>query len=186
MKRKLTLAAGIIHKPKVLFLDEPTTGLDVVSARHIRQMILELHSFGTTIFLTTHYIEEAEKLCERVAFIVGGAIVCSDTVGNLLQPVSTKQVMLVSVNHSASALRQSIAQALPDLNFETVSDFELRVESTEPILVASLVRFIEDHGAHVTEARRVHPSLEDVFVRVTGVEAEALQKEKDKPKSAYE
>ncbi|MGD9007096.1 MAG: ABC transporter ATP-binding protein, partial [Desulfobacteraceae bacterium] len=67
MKRKLTIAAGIIHKPKILFLDEPTTGLDVVSARQLRQLISDLHKGGTTIFLTTHYIEEAERLCDRIA-----------------------------------------------------------------------------------------------------------------------
>jgi energy-coupling factor transporter ATP-binding protein EcfA2 len=70
MQRKLTIAAGIIHQPQILFLDEPTTGIDVASARQIRQLIAELHRAGTTIFLTTHYIEEAERLCERIAFIM--------------------------------------------------------------------------------------------------------------------
>ncbi|MFH1490766.1 MAG: ATP-binding cassette domain-containing protein, partial [Pseudomonadota bacterium] len=69
MKRKLTIAAGIIHNPPILFLDEPTTGIDVASARQIRQLIAGLHRAGTTIFLTTHYIEEAERLCGRIAFI---------------------------------------------------------------------------------------------------------------------
>jgi ABC-2 type transport system ATP-binding protein len=75
MKRKLTIAAGIIHQPKILFLDEPTTGIDVASARQIRSLIGELNRRGTTVFLTTHYIEEAERLCHRIAFIVGGKLV---------------------------------------------------------------------------------------------------------------
>lgn len=75
MKRKLTIAAGIIHKPSILFLDEPTTGIDVASARHIRAMIRHLNETGTTIFMTTHYIEEAERLCHRIAFIVKGKII---------------------------------------------------------------------------------------------------------------
>ena len=87
MKRKLTIAAGIIHHPQILFLDEPTTGLDVVSARQIRQLIADLHQAGITIFLTTHYIEEAERLCERIAFIVKGKLIRVDTVSNLLQPI---------------------------------------------------------------------------------------------------
>ncbi len=91
MKRKLTIAAGIIHRPPILFLDEPTTGIDVSSARQVRQLIAQLHRAGTTIFLTTHYIEEAERLCERIAFIVKGQIVKTDTVANLLQPVSDCQ-----------------------------------------------------------------------------------------------
>ncbi|MFW5889885.1 MAG: ABC transporter ATP-binding protein, partial [Marinilabiliaceae bacterium] len=74
MKRKLTIAAGIIHEPEILFMDEPTTGIDVASARQIRQLIRDLYQRGVTIFLTTHYIEEAERLCERIAFIVDGCI----------------------------------------------------------------------------------------------------------------
>ncbi|MBN2357628.1 ATP-binding cassette domain-containing protein, partial [candidate division KSB1 bacterium] len=70
MKRKLTIAAGIIHQPSILFLDEPTTGIDVASARQIRSLIKKLNETGTTIFMTTHYIEEAERLCHRIAFIV--------------------------------------------------------------------------------------------------------------------
>ncbi len=75
MKRKLTIAAGIIHNPKILFLDEPTTGIDVESARQIRELILNLKNQGKTIFITTHYIEEAERICDRIAFIVNGKIV---------------------------------------------------------------------------------------------------------------
>lgn len=84
MKRKLTTAAGMIHHPPILFLDEPTSGIDVASARRIRQLLAELHRCGTAIFPTTHYIEEAERLCRRVAFIVGGRIVGTDTVERLV------------------------------------------------------------------------------------------------------
>jgi ABC-type Mn2+/Zn2+ transport system ATPase subunit len=68
MKRKLTIAAGIIHRPRILFLDEPTTGIDMASTRQIRKLIADLNGAGTTIFITTHYIEEAERLCGRIAF----------------------------------------------------------------------------------------------------------------------
>ena len=91
MKRKLTIAAGIIHEPEVLFLDEPTTGIDIVSARQIRQLIADLHQKGTTIFLTTHYIEEAERLCDRIAFIVKGQIVRVDTVPKIQCPICYNQ-----------------------------------------------------------------------------------------------
>ena len=87
MKRKLTIAAGIIHRPGIIFLDEPTTGLDVAAARGLRRLIVDLHNQGTTILLTTHYIEEAEQLCDRAAFIVDGRIVRTDAVDNFLQPI---------------------------------------------------------------------------------------------------
>ena len=74
MKRRLTIAAALIHKPKLLFLDEPTTGLDVQSLRMIRSLIKELNEDGVTVFLTTHYIEEADQLCQRIAIINKGKI----------------------------------------------------------------------------------------------------------------
>lgn len=79
MKRALTIAAALVHKPDVLFLDEPTVGLDVVAARSLRNLIKNLHNQGITIFLTTHYLEEADLLCDRVAIIVKGKIVQIDT-----------------------------------------------------------------------------------------------------------
>ena len=85
MRRKLTIAAGIIHEPEILFLDEPTTGIDVESARQIRQMLLQLKQAGTTIFITTHYIEDAERICDRIAFIVDGNIVENGTVSELMK-----------------------------------------------------------------------------------------------------
>jgi len=183
MKRKLTLAAGIVHRPPILFLDEPTTGVDVAGARSIRDLIAKLHGGGTTIVLTTHYIEEAERLCERVAFIVRGRIVRADTVHELLQPERGRQALLIGLGGEAAALRAPLAGAFPALGVDVASATELRVESAAPIRVGALVRFLEERGGEVTEARRLHPSLEDVFVRVTGIEAEAMGKEKDKEKA---
>jgi ABC-2 type transport system ATP-binding protein len=83
MKRALTIAAALIHNPKILFLDEPTVGLDVVAARSLRNLIGNLHQQGITIFLTTHYLEEADILCDRAAIIVKGQIMAIDTPENL-------------------------------------------------------------------------------------------------------
>lgn len=180
MKRKLTIAAGIIHSPRILFLDEPTTGIDVASARRIRQLIAEFNRSGTTIFLTTHYIEEAERLCRRIAFIVSGKIVHTDTVENLLQPIQEKHVMQLLLLEPESAAHEKLASAFPNLVFKGLSDGKVRIESSEPIRVSPLVRFLEEQGVEVMEARRMRPSLEEVFVRVTGIEADAMKKEKEK------
>jgi len=180
MKRKLTIAAGVIHRPAILFLDEPTTGVDVISARQIRHMIAELHRGGTTVFLTTHYIEEAERMCERIAFIVQGQIVKIDSVANLLQPVQEKKTMLVSVSNLTNDLYGKLAAAFPLLKFQLASPGQIRVESDEPISIGPLVRFAEGQGAEITEARLVKPSLEQVFVRITGLELDLMRKEKEK------
>jgi ABC-2 type transport system ATP-binding protein len=180
MKRKLTIAAGIIHDPQILFLDEPTTGIDVESARQIRQLIADLHQNGTTIFLTTHYIEEAERLCDRIAFIVQGRIARIDTVTNLLQPIQEKHVMLFSISDLAATLCGKLDAAFPHVTFQAASADQLRVEAAKPISIGPLVRFIEEQGVDVMEARRLRPSLEEVFVQVTGLAVETIKKEKEK------
>ena len=182
MKRKLTLAAGILHKPAILFLDEPTTGIDVASARHVRRLVADLHQGGTTIFLTTHYIEEAERLCQRIAFIVSGRIVRTDTVADLLQPVQDRYVLhMVCAQDPPAHVLESLSAMDPSLGLSLTNGARLRVEAGHPIRVGPLVRLLEDHGIDVLEARLGRPSLEDVFVAVTGLAAEALKKEKEKP-----
>ena len=179
MKRKLTIAAGIIHKPPILFLDEPTTGIDVASARQVRQITANLHRVGTTVFLTTHYIEEAERLCERIAFIVNGRIIKTDSVTNLLQPVQGKHIMLLSVSNGGPKLCDDLTPAFPGYCFQEAQG-QIRIESTAPVNIAPIVRFLEERGIEVTEARRYLPSLEDVFIQVTGIEAGIMHKEKEK------
>lgn len=180
MKRKLTFAAGIIHQPPILFLDEPTTGIDVASARQVRQIIANLHRKGTTVFLTTHYIEEAERLCERIAFIVNGRIVRTDRTEDLLQPVKGKNVLIFSVSNSKANLSEAMALAFPQYQIQSTTTEQVRVESAEPINVGPMIRFLEERGIQVTEARRHLPSLEDVFVQITGIEAGLMLREKEK------
>ncbi|UTF51715.1 ABC transporter ATP-binding protein [Desulfomicrobium sp. ZS1] len=180
MKRRLTIAAGIIHRPKILFLDEPTSGIDVASARHMRQLIGDLHKSGTTIFLTTHYIDEAERLCDRIAFIMSGRIVRVDSVANLIQPIRQKHVMQIAFENGQGELTGELSEAFPGLNFICHQPGLIQVEGKEPVRVGPLVRFLEDRGAEVSEARKIRPSLEDVFVQITGVGADMMRKEKEK------
>jgi ABC-2 type transport system ATP-binding protein len=180
MKRRLTFAAGIVHRPSVLFLDEPTTGIDVANARRVRWIIAELHRQGTTVFLTTHYIEEAERLCGRISFIVNGRIARTARTADLLKPVQGKNILFLSVSSSPESLKDDIASAFPEFRFPSAAGEEIRVESEGPIEVGPLVRFLEKRNVRVLEARRHLPSLEDVFVEVTGIEAGTMKKEKER------
>ena len=180
MKRKLTIAAGIIHAPEILFLDEPTTGIDVASARRLRQIVAALNRAGTTIFLTTHYIEEAERLCDRIAFIVSGRIVRTDTVANLVEPVQEKYVVRIACANPLTGIQDNLQTAFADLDFSIPGPGLIRVEADHPVRVGPLIRFLEDRDAEVTEARAMRPSLEDVFVQITGIEANAMHSEKEK------
>ncbi len=160
MKRALTIAAALAHRPALLFLDEPTTGLDVMSARHLRAMIGELRAEGITIFLTTHYLEEAERLCDRVAMIVNGRIVAQDTVTGLKSTVPQTPVVEVTL-------------AGADGRLET-----RRVRGKD---VADAVRtaLAQTDERSVVAVNTVRPTLEDVFVRLTGLSAETMLIEKD-------
>lgn len=89
-------------------------------------------------------------------------------------------MVILFVSDSGMALWEKLVSAFPDHSFQAVSPTHVRVEATEPVRVGPLVRFLEEQGVEVSEARRVHPSLEDIFVRITGIEAEAMRKEKEK------
>ncbi len=178
MKRKLTIAAGIIHEPQILFLDEPTTGLDVASARQLRQLIADLHNSGTTIFFTTHYIEEAQRLCDRIAFIVSGRIVKIDSVENLIQPLQDKYILHIVCAKTNDDIQKKLSESFPNMKFIFAQQNFIRIEAEKPILAGSVVRFLDEKGVEVSEARRIRPTLEDVFVKITGIEADVMKKEK--------
>ena len=179
MKRKLTIAAGIIHTPKILFLDEPTTGIDVMSARQIRTLIQELNRSGTTIFLTTHYIEEAERLCHRIAFIVSGKIIRIGSLEKLMQEQQQDTVLQMTVAEARPELLLFLRQRFPHYSIQHTDERSLRVSSNSAIALLPLLSLLADAGVSVTEARLIKPSLEEVFVRVTGIESELMRQERE-------
>jgi len=183
MKRKLTIAAGIIHHPRILFLDEPTTGIDVASAREIRQRLAGLNQSGTTIFLTTHYIEEAERLCHRIAFLVDGRLVRVDTLANLVQAVQDKHTVELSASGGLRRMRDPLRNAFPAGDFEELSETRMRVHTDRPLPLAPLIRLLEEHEIQVTEARLIRPSLEDVFLEITGLELARMKNDDNRPET---
>jgi len=173
-KRKLAIAAAIIHRPAILFLDEPTTGIDVVSTRGIRDLVRQLNASGTTVFLTTHNIEEAERLCDRVAFIFSGRVVRVGEVGELMSEAAGRNAVEFALDRLPASLAPQASAAFPGLECEPVSRTLLRVSSLGPVKIGPLVRWLEEQGFEVGEARRARPSVEDVFVRITGIVAGAM------------
>lgn len=160
MKRALTIAAALAHRPQLVFLDEPTTGLDVMSARALRGMIAGLRDEGVTVFLTTHYLEEAERLCDRVAIIVKGKIVALDTVAALRSGIPCQMVVEMTL---AGADGQT----------------EKRRFACEDSVESAVQRlFAEAQGRRVLAIDTLRPSLEDVFVQLTGLSAEVMLAEK--------
>lgn len=175
MKRKLTIAAGLIHEPEILFLDEPTTGIDVAFARQIRSLITDLHKKGTTIFLTTHYIEEAERLCERIAFIVQGKIVRVDSVRELMREAQGENIINFTLGGDFSAVEREFKNNFSGYDIKSVKNSSVSIHSPVSFTLLPLVQFFEERGLPVLEARIVRPSLEEVFVNVTGIELQKMQ-----------
>jgi len=161
MKRALTIAAALAHRPALLFLDEPTTGLDVLSARSLRQMIAGLRDEGVTVFLTTHYLEEAERLCDRIALLVRGRIVALDTLAGLKAQVQGAAAVEVTIEEGNGRAETR------------------RLVGEEPAsLVREAMALAESEGRRLLAIHTVQPTLEDVFVQLTGLSAEVMQAEK--------
>lgn len=170
MKRKLTIAAGIIHEPEILFLDEPTSGIDVESARQIRTMVEDLNGKGTTVFLTTHYIEDAERLCDRVGFIVKGEIIEIKEVDKLIAEAQRENIIEFKIDSNIAGLEDSLIDLFPKIRVKETSENSIKISSYEEIELMPFMKFFDSKGVEVKEAKIIKPSLEDVFVEITGLE----------------
>jgi ABC-2 type transport system ATP-binding protein len=161
MKRALTIAAALAHRPEIVFLDEPTTGLDVVSARGLRQTIAGLRERGVTLFLTTHYLEEAERLCDRIALLVHGQIVALDTPDGLRARVPSTTAVEVTLDGgpNGTEIRRVTGQ-----DVETAARAALAEADSEKRRVLAI--------------DTVRPTLEDAFVQLTGLSADVMRAEK--------
>jgi ABC-2 type transport system ATP-binding protein len=173
MKQRLHVARTLLHDPPVLFLDEPTIGLDPVGAREFRNVILNLQSEKKTILLTTHYMFEADALCDRVAVINHGCIIAMDTPAGLKQHVSDLSVVEVETFGASSAALQTIRD-LPFVDSLAVEDHEQRQQLLVQTrrgaeAVADIMSALA--GQRVGRVIVREPTLEDAYVRLVGGEA---------------
>jgi ABC-2 type transport system ATP-binding protein len=161
MKRRLNLAAGLLHKPEVLFLDEPTVGVDPQSRNHIFETVKALEDQGMTVVYTSHYMEEVELLCDRVAIIDGGKIVATGTVAELIAAHAGKGIELEIVGDIDAA----IAAAAPHGEVER-KERTLRVVPTGSL--APVITAIEATGAKIARIESREANLETAFLALTG------------------
>jgi ABC-2 type transport system ATP-binding protein len=169
MKQRLHLARGILHKPELLLLDEPTIGLDPVAATELRGIVRRLNDAGMTIFLTTHYMAEAETMCERVAFINEGAIVLVNSPRMLTQAAGEEVAIEISLRSERLAdLRTSLDGDRAVTVIELPAGGHLAaLRLTAPRL--ELSRLLVQLAAHAPERlTTLEPSLEDVYLRLLG------------------
>ena len=176
MRRRLDLASALIHTPEVLFLDEPTTGLDPVSRKAIWEEVRKLNDEGTTVFLTTQYLEEADQLADRVGIISGGRLVAEGTPSALKAEVGRPHLELSLVHQGGNESRAQeilsrFGRPLPSRDGILMLELERGTAEIGPIVVA-----LNQEGLEVESLDLVQPTLDDVFVQKTGQHLEGAEK----------
>jgi ABC-2 type transport system ATP-binding protein len=167
-RRRVDIALGIIHEPRVVFLDEPTTGLDPQSRAHMWDEVRRLRADGMTVFLTTHYLDEADALCDRVAIIDNGEIVAEGTPEELKREISG-DVVTVSLNGSTSAAARLLKPQDFVTRLETLDDGGLRLYvDTGATAIPQILRALDGAGLPLASIELHRPSLDDVFLTKTG------------------
>lgn len=167
-KQRLAVACAIVGNPAFLFLDEPTTGLDPQSRRQLWELIERFRAEGTTILMTTHYMDEAERLCDRVAIVDQGRVIALDTPRALIASLGAEHVVGFSVEGSATLDEQSL-QALDGVTAVRRGDASVELTSMElRRTVPALLSLVEQRQLRLSELRTHSATLEDVFVSLTG------------------
>jgi ABC-2 type transport system ATP-binding protein len=170
MRQRLILCMALINEPKILFLDEPTSGLDVESAKIIREMIIELNKAGTTVFLTTHNMEEANKLCDRIAIINHGRIAAIDTPEKLRVKSSGLQPIEVSFDHLVNT--DELAKILCIKQVEKMGD-KIKFYTSDPNEALNrIMDYARSHDLKIITLNTLAPSLEEVFLKLTQIKNE--------------
>lgn len=178
MKRALTIAASLVHKPRLLFLDEPTVGLDVVAARSLRTIIKQLKESGITVFLTTHYLEEADMLCDRIALLVKGKVVAIDSPARLKSMAEEKPALEVSFKIPLTKAADELGRRLPGLAVVKV-DNKIRIYGGDAdVVLHAILAYAAENGTQVASVSSLKPSLEDAFVKLTGLSPLVMAAEK--------
>ncbi|HTT53082.1 MAG TPA: ATP-binding cassette domain-containing protein [Streptosporangiaceae bacterium] len=168
-RRRLDVALGIVHQPEVLFLDEPSTGLDPQNRAHLWQHIQALREQGTTVFLTTHYLDEADVLCDRIVIIDHGTVVAGGTPRELKQQVAGDAIVVVL--RDADAARQAAAalRGQPEVRDVSAEHAVVRLYASDgAAALPGLLRLLDAGGLAVRSLGLSEPSLDDVFLRQTG------------------
>jgi len=182
LKRRLTIAAALVHKPKILFLDEPTTGLDVMSARGLRKLILDSKKKGLTIFLTTHYIPEAESLCDRIAVIVKGKIRVIDTPENIKAQVKETEILEIGLDRITEDLKNKLL-LMEGIGKILIAENRIRFHTKRlDQITPPVIKVLEEQGARIEMINTLSPTLEDAFISITGLDSELMKI--DKPMKA--
>jgi ABC-2 type transport system ATP-binding protein len=168
-KQRLAVACALVGDPQLLFLDEPTTGLDPQSRRQLWDVIGNFKATGRTVMLTTHYMDEAERLCDRVAIVDHGQVIALGTPGELIHQLGGENIVNFSLSDAAAAIDDAELRRLPSVQsaHRDAEAYSLAVEQPH-IALPALLSLLQSRGAALASLTTRHATLEDVFVSLTG------------------
>ncbi|MGH9702212.1 MAG: ATP-binding cassette domain-containing protein [Candidatus Acidiferrales bacterium] len=164
-KQRLFIALALINDPEVVFLDELTTGLDPQSRRAIWELVRGIRERGKTVFLTTHLMEEAERLCDRVAIIEHGRIIDIDKPQSLVNRHCPERTVILATDHPAAV---ELFRAIPQVEAVNQNESQIAIRGRGDDLVTEVIHCLSENRIRVTNFRTVLPNLEDVFIKLTG------------------
>ncbi len=170
MMKRLDIAAALIHQPKILFLDEPTLGLDIQTRSAIWDYIRKFKENGMTIFLTTHYLEEADALCDRVAIIDKGKIMALDKPGALKSQIGGDLITMTFKEDDVSKYLKKVKE-IPEIKEVARMKngvYSIVVEKNGDEMIPRLFKMADEFGVHITSVRLKRPTLDDVYMKYTG------------------
>jgi ABC-2 type transport system ATP-binding protein len=186
-QQRLSIALALVNEPRVTFLDEPTTGLDPLARRNLWETILGVRKAGTTVVLTTHYMEEAELLCDRIAIMDGGRVIACDTPAGLIRGLDLEATVSATIAGGPVAPGETDLMALPGVVSAAVGGHDdgvrltLRTNDAQATIVG-LLGYTSERGITLTDLHSTRATLEDVFLARTGRSYE----EEDAPEPATE
>jgi len=164
-RQRLYIALALIHRPQLVFLDELTTGLDPHARRAMWELVWEIRDAGCTVFLTTHFMEEAERLCDRVAILDQGRLIALDTPASLIRSLSQEKRVVYRNGNSAEEIH---FESMPGVTRVEVEGDRVTVQGSGERFISSVVSALEDHKVEFRDLRTEQPTLEDVFLQMTG------------------
>ncbi len=169
MKRRLNIACAIAHKPKLIIMDEPTVGIDPQSRNHILQSVKKLNELGSTIIYTSHYMEEVEEICTRIAIMDHGKIIALGTCEELKNLINDKDVLVVTVSDPISKVNEQSIKEIPGVENTEMGENTVKITSAREVAnLDKIIQYFIKNNISIKSVESKTPDLESVFLSMTG------------------
>lgn len=169
MKRRLNIACAIAHKPKLIIMDEPTVGIDPQSRNHILQSVKKLNEMGSTIIYTSHYMEEVEEICSRIAIMDHGKVIALGTCDELIDLINDRNIVSVTVMDSVSKINEESIMEISGVDSVKIEENTVKISSAREVNnLDKIINYFTSNGISINSVESKKPDLETVFLSMTG------------------